>query len=135
MIEPAIRSILVSDDAVKALVSDRVYFQIAPENLHEAFIVLQTVSDVPLVQLSAPANWSNGRVQVSCFASTYRGARLLADAVRIALDGFGGAAPDGTDVGLIDANRGIDLPIELADGQETPQVYGVAVDAEYGAAL
>jgi len=58
--------------------------------------------------LQGPSGFAHPRFQVDAWATTYTGAKTLADAIRGALDGYRGTA-SGTRIGscLIDSERDI----------------------------
>ena len=88
MIEAAIRQELVDDTAVAALAVARVYPQMAAQGAALPYLVYSRIStDRPRHLLSA-AGITSARVQVDCYASTYSGAKTLADKVRLCLDGL-----------------------------------------------
>lgn len=92
MIEQAIYSKLTGDAAVSALVSSRVYPIVAPQKAAKPFIVYRRLDT------EHPNCKSRGRttdaaralIEVQAVASSYSGARTLADKVRLCLSNFAG---------------------------------------------
>jgi hypothetical protein len=89
-IEKAIRSILIDDSAVKNLVSTRVYPIVRREGSSLPAIVYQQITGARDHVMSGPSGFVSSRFQINCWADTYAGADELADAVRIAFDGYDG---------------------------------------------
>ena len=87
-IEYAARQRLVDDTAVAALVATRIYPQIAQQGAALPYVVYSVISaDRPRHLLSASGIVTK-RIQFDCFGSTYVQARLLADKLRLSLDGI-----------------------------------------------
>ena len=86
MIGVAIYSILSNDTDVKALVTAKIYPMQVKEDDSAPYITYQAISNVPspTKQTASKLDWY--RVQVSCFATRYENAVLLAKKVRDALD-------------------------------------------------
>lgn len=100
MIEPALYSIVVGDAGVSSLIATRMYPMVMPQNA--------TLPAVSYFEVVAPRD-HHGRgasgfvsaiYQIDCWASTHVAARSLAEAVRLALDGYRGRAA-GVEVGAV----------------------------------
>jgi hypothetical protein len=89
-VEKAIRSILIDDGDVGALVGDRVFPIVRRDGSALPAIVYQQISGVRDQMLSGPSGFVEARFQINCWAETYEGADELAEAVRGALDGYNG---------------------------------------------
>ncbi len=83
---------LSTDAAVAALVAQRIYPIIAPQEAATPFIVQARSSTQRFTALSGPGGLAQARVEISAWADTFDACRALADAVRLALDGFSGSA-------------------------------------------
>lgn len=90
VVEKAIHDLLTAATAVAALVSSRVYPLRAPDGVAAPFIVYQRISGVRWRTLSGACGIAQPRIQIDVYAATYAGAKALASAVRVALDGYRG---------------------------------------------
>jgi hypothetical protein len=78
---------LLSTAAIKALVADRGYPDVLPQDVMLPAYTFTLISDVPSHHLGGISGLSEARVQVDCYAATRTIANQLAEAVRIAIDG------------------------------------------------
>lgn len=100
MIESAIYELLTSNTVVTALVGLRCYPLVAPQRqgAFHAHVVYQRISHLMNRPLNGPNGLTVDRWQFDCFAmdtttaTAYDLAQSIADAVRLALDGFRGDA-------------------------------------------
>ena len=81
---------LRDDPAVSALVGDRVYYQMRPDEAAYPCIVINTISDVPQRDLNG-RSWTETRLQVTAMDTTEPGAEAVAKAIQDSLDGFSSA--------------------------------------------
>jgi hypothetical protein len=93
--EAALVSLLVTGagNPVAALIGTRAYPLVLPQNPAVPAIRYQRISTTrgPYRALgTGRAEYAKPRFQLDCYATTAAGAKALADAVRIALDGFAG---------------------------------------------
>jgi len=88
-IEKAIRSILIADTAVKAITT-RCYPGKIPQNPEYPLIVYYKVTGNRDHHLQGPSGLAHPRFQVEAWATTYDAAKALANAIRVALDGYKG---------------------------------------------
>lgn len=93
--EELVRAVLTGNAAVVALCGTRIDFGGSPPGTADPRVVLWTVSDSEGHNLTGPDGMSQGRVQIDCYAENYASAKVLARAVRAALDGHRGAALQG----------------------------------------
>ena len=126
MIETTVRTILTGSESVAARATGGIHFNAAPQNERRARIVLTTVDDLTEFNHEGRAGWGTGRIQVDCLAPTYPEAKLLAQAVRDAIDG----AEIGDDVGYLRCESARDIPTAPLSGQAVP-TYGVSVDVVF----
>lgn len=87
--EKVLYDALKADSAVDAFVAGRIYPNLLPAEATLPAIVYQRVSTTPEYYLTGSANLDHTRIQVSSWAKTYRTAKQLATAVRLALEGAG----------------------------------------------
>ena len=85
-----VRGILIGDSAIAALAGTRVYPVLLPQAPTLPAITYQFVSGFREPGLDGPPGLNRARVQLDCWASTYMESEALANAVRLALDGFQG---------------------------------------------
>lgn len=83
--EEAFRTILLLSTAVTSRVEQRIYWGIRPSGQPLPAIVLNVVNDMGEPTLDGPGP-SEARIQVDCYAATYRDVKLLAREVRDLLD-------------------------------------------------
>lgn len=93
MIEDAIRSVLLADADVAALVTARVWPMKLPQSATLPAVVYQRISTTGNgVAMEAPVGPTRARVQISAWATTFGQARQLGEAVLHALNGWSGTA-------------------------------------------
>lgn len=114
---------LINDPNVSELVSDRVYYERAPQGPITAdMIVLQHINTSPQHVYQGPAGCADSSVDVVCLSRTYLGADRLAKAVRSAIDGklivYQG------DKYVIEVDSDDTLPAEVAPGRDAPAAFG-----------
>lgn len=126
MIEPITRTILAADEAVAALVADRIYFQIGPQDEQRARLILQTISDTPAHTMTGPGGWTRVRIQVDVYAPSYRAVKELAQAVTRALNHKHGTSGDERYHFEHESSR--DLSPTIPTGKEKPASYRVSMD-------
>ena len=129
MIEPAFRLLLTEAAPVSAVVGDRVYHNVVPQNERRARLVLLLASKEHGHTFQGEDTHVNGNMLVTCLAPTYQQAKELAAAVRTGLDGFGGTK-DGTEFGYIECVDESDVPAEPLQGEATP-TFGVSLDFSF----
>src|SRR3989304_2505917 len=89
--EEAFRALLVAASAGTALApAARINWGAHPQGAALPAIVLTVIGDAESHTLAGPDGLSQGRVQVDCYAASYKAAKQLARAVRAALDGYRG---------------------------------------------
>lgn len=91
MIETALRSLLIADPDVAALVGARVYLTVLPPAPAYPAITYQVVTGESHYAMEGPADLASPRVQIDCYAETDIGVLQVKGAVMKALSGFSGA--------------------------------------------
>ena len=81
--------ILLADATVSGFVGTRISPLTRAQDLALSAITVQRISTVPQNHLRGFGNLDGNRVQVDCWASTYAGARDLAEACRTAINAAG----------------------------------------------
>lgn len=94
--------------AISALVGLRIYPQELPQKPTLPALTYNQISAVRVRELAGPAGKARRRIQIDCWASTYKGAHALADAVRQTLEPFYGSMAN-TEVGSIMLDNEFDL--------------------------
>lgn len=79
-----------NDNAIKAVIVDRISVVDAPQGTLFPCIVINRISTPREDSLDGPAGLANPRIQFSCIAENEVGARNLGDKVRQWLNGFRG---------------------------------------------
>lgn len=78
----AIREVLLDDPTVAGMVGERVHIEPAPQRVTPPFIVLRTITDLPLRDLGGgTSRQRNATVQVDAYGKTYVSAQRLGAAV------------------------------------------------------
>jgi hypothetical protein len=90
MIEKGLHTFLTGTAAISALVSARVYPVWLPQSPTLPCLTYQRISGSRVRSLTGPSSLAHPRIQIDCWAATYDGAKTLAEAVRVALDGYSG---------------------------------------------
>ena len=129
MVEPGFRTLLATDTAVTAVVGDRIYQQVKPQDAPSPCIVLTRVSTSYIRQINGVAGATRGRMQVDVFGPSYQVAKELAEKVRSRLDRFTGDVA-GTRFKYVLADDERDLPAAPLEGQATP-LFAVSIDFRF----
>ncbi len=126
MVEKAIVALLTEDTDVTALIGDRLEPVLTSQTLSRPNVVYQRITTSRLRSQDGPEGTGDIRLQLSCYADTYAGAKTLADKVRLALDGYRGTAAGITVDGISLEDEG-DMPQPpLAGGEQG--IHGVRQD-------
>jgi hypothetical protein len=130
LLETGIYAVLAADDAVKAIVITRIYPAMVPQGAVFPCLVYHQVAGEREHTMQGPNGLRQSRYQITAWgkmtdaAAAYAGAKALADAVRLALDGsygtWSGVAVQGCS--LMDETDVVEASPEL----ETLRAVGVA---------
>lgn len=121
--EAAVRSTLVGNAGVAAIIGSKVYPVLAPASAALPFVTWRRIGVQRQQSLSGPVGMPTVLLSVDVFAETYEGVRDLADAVRVCLDGWGGTV-DTVRVANVSLTNEADGFVTLAGG-DLPPVYTV----------
>ena len=121
--EAAVRSALVADAGVAAIIGSKVYPILAPASADLPFVTWRRIGVQRQQSLSGPIGMPSVLLSVDLFAETYEAVRELADAVRLCLDGWGGTA-NNVRVANVSLTNEADGFVTLAGG-DLPPVYTV----------
>lgn len=98
MIGAALRTHLLADVGLAALIGTRVHPLILPQGSVFPALTYQQISDLPGHTLGGPVDLHRIRMQIDVWASTYLSMEAVSAALRTALDGYrgqwGGSPPD-----------------------------------------
>jgi len=97
-LEQGIRSILVADADVSALVVARVFPWMRQQGTVFPAIVYELDGTEPEQDLDGYAGMTRAELSISCIAETYGGAKTLAAHVLDALNGYTGTPTDGVNI-------------------------------------
>lgn len=92
MIESSLRTFLLAQAGVAAIVGTRVYPMVMPQGAAVPCIVYQRVNDNPVHDCGGRGTIGNFLIQLDAYADTFKGARDLGEAVRVCLDCYRGTA-------------------------------------------
>jgi hypothetical protein len=90
--EIAVRAHLINDPAVRSLVDTRIYPDVLPQGVTYPAIRYQRIDTPRTYTKGGSAGLSRPRLQIDCYATTYKAAKDTADAVRAAMERFTGPA-------------------------------------------
>jgi len=127
-LETGLYAFLAAEAGVKALVAARIYPDAAPAGAAKPYIVYQRITTERDRTMDGPNGLAMPRMQVTCWAATYIGAKVLADAVADAIDGFSGDM-GGEAVQVVSVLDEGDMP-DLSPEGETGRAYGRRLDLE-----
>ena len=83
----ALYTLLISNAQLVALVGQRIYPALAPQDASAPYIVWQRIATNPIQTLGEATGNQFDLIQLSCFALTYESADAVAQALVTALDG------------------------------------------------
>lgn len=121
--EAVLRTALVGNAAVNALVGTRIYPVLAPASALLPYVTWRRSGIQREQTLGSPMGMPRVSVEYSIYGTTYEEARQLADAMRVVLDGYGGTS-DNTEVKQASLEDESDDFAQLA-GADLPPVYQV----------
>jgi len=123
-VEDGLYAKLVATSAVTALVSARIYPQIAPQSADLPLAVYQVVAEVPENHSTGDTGTHRMLVQVGCWATTQASAKAIGDAIETALVGWTDA-DNGVGSCLMQDRR---YNFEAADDGSQTHTFGVSMD-------
>lgn len=121
--EAVLRTALVGNTAVTALLGTRIYPVLAPASAAIPFVTWRRSGIDREQTLGGPMGLPRVSVEYSIYGTTYEEARQVADAMRVVLDGYGGTL-DNTEVKQTSLEDESDDFVQLA-GADLPPVYQV----------
>ena len=124
LIEQALRTYMIGQSGITDLVSTRIHFVKAPQDIDKPYIVIYKISGPRLHSHDGGDGLAHPRFQVSIFAETYAAAKEIAAAIQSALQGYSGTM--GGDGGVVVGN--VLYEDENDFWEEQTQLYHVACD-------
>lgn len=129
-IQEGLYTYLAAQSAITALTSTRIYPIIRPQNTALPAITYQRISSSHEHHLSAGSLQSSDlhqvRMQVDCYATTYKGAETLAKLVEAALDAYRGTMGTVNVLGVF-LDSSTDM-VERADDGSDPGEFRISTD-------
>ena len=126
-VEAALVTLLTTDATVAALIGTRIAPVGQPQGVARPNVIYQRIGTKRDYHNEGSTGLPSARIQVGCYADTYKTARQLAGAVRAVLDGYRGTVGGQEIAGVwLDDER--DAPQPPADGKGAG-VQGVQFDA------
>ncbi len=121
-IRAGLRTFLLADVAIAAVVTARVYPVRLPQGIKDASIVYSRISAQGDHHMQGPSGLARVRMQIDCYAQTAAAANSLANLVKEAIDGHSGSMGSVPVQGVFfESER--DLPFDDVSG-----MYGVSRD-------
>lgn len=121
--EAVLRTALVGNTSVTAMVGTRIYPLLAPKTAALPFITWRRSGISREHTLAGPMGVPNVSVEMQSFAATYEDVRQVADRVRLVLDGYGGIV-NNVEVKHVSLEQESDDFVQLAGG-DLPPAYQV----------
>lgn len=121
--EAVLRSALVGNATVAALIGTKVYPVLAPASAPLPLVTWRRAGISRSQTLSAPMGVPQVSVEYQIYAGTYEAARDIADAMRVVLDGYRGVV-DNTTVRQTSLENEVDEFVQL-QGSDLPAVYQI----------
>ncbi len=117
-IRKALRSFLLADAAIVAVVTDRIYSLKIPEEVNSASVVVTRISGPGDYHMAGPSGIISARIQIDAWAGTADAATSLANLVKDRLDGYRGEMGTGANIITVHGIFIADLREDYDDGAE-----------------
>ena len=117
--EQVVRTALVADASVFAVVGSRIYPVLAPSSAALPLITWRRSSVLRTMGLGGPTGVTTVTLSLEIYAETYQAVRELADLCRLALDGYG-ATVDNVIVSNVSLDNESDGFVQLQGGESAP---------------
>jgi hypothetical protein len=128
-IRAALRSYLLADSGIAAVVTARVFPLKMPQGETRASIVFTRVSGLSGVTSSGAERVARPRIQIDCWASDPDAAASLADLVKERIEGFTGTVQwDENSPGNAVKIQGVFMDMEREDFDDVAKLYRVSRD-------
>lgn len=123
-IEDALYSYLAAQSTIIAIVDDRIYPTVLPQDPTKPAVVFYNVGTSPLWLQNAKPVLDVTRIQIDCYADTSRDAKLLAKAVRDVLESYVGL------MGTLSVQAVLVLDYGMDDFDDVPNDFRVISEYE-----
>lgn len=128
-IRAALRSYLLADSGIAAVVAARIYPLKMPQGEMRASIVFTRVTGLSGVTSSGPDRVSRPRIQIDCWATDPDAASSLADLVKERIEGFTGTVQwDENSPGNAVRIQGVFMDMEREDHDDVAKLYRMSRD-------
>lgn len=98
MTESEVYLLLKNTATIKALINERVYPLVAPQNVVKPYITYRVITGLKLQCMGGQIYQGDYRMQIDCFSLTYSNVKAISEAVKNALVGF----MDSMNISIID---------------------------------
>lgn len=88
MTEIEVYKLLKNDATIKALINERVYPLMAPQNVLKPYATYRVIAGIKLQCLGGQIYQGDYRMQIDCYSLTYSNVKAISEAVKVALVGF-----------------------------------------------
>lgn len=88
MTEVQVYNLLKNDSGVKALINERVYPLVAPQNVIKPYITYRVINGLKIQCLGGQIFQGDYRMQLDCFGTSYASVKSISQAVKNCLIGF-----------------------------------------------
>jgi len=88
MTESEVYLLLKNTATIKALINERVYPLVAPQNVPKPYITYRVITGLKLQCMGGQIYQGDYRMQIDCFSLTYSNVKAMSEAVKNALVGF-----------------------------------------------
>lgn len=133
-----VRMILVTNDSVKFLCSDRVFHQIADQGMTQAHLIVSRESTERPRTMSGGSDYARGVIRVEAYTPVRDDLSQLVRAVAAALDDptsdpavVSAARSRGIAIGFLELDDESDVSIQPPAGQAGPPMRGVMMTFRY----
>lgn len=124
LIEQALMTWLLATSGITSLVSTRIYFAVAKQEVAKPYMVINKISGVRELSHETNSHLAHPRFQFSIFGTTYSSVKAVAAALQSALQGYTGTM--GGTGGVVVGNSIYEDETDLDPGEQG--LFGVACD-------
>lgn len=125
--EELLRTKALAASGVSNIVSTRWYSNVAPQGVKYPCIVSGIEDDNPIHHMTGPSGWTQTRIALGIYGTTYESVQALAEQIRFACYAFKGnvtVSAETVKAGLLKLEKQMDSPVEPTDGSDKP-IFGI----------